>query len=443
MGGNLDLYSCNSLTTLPENLSVGGNLDLYSCNSLTSLPENLSVGRSLCLSRCTGLTTLPENLRVEGDLNLNGCTGLTSLPSWITSLGTTIYGRVREINLQDTGLSDTVIDSLSSADAPGIRFYFSRRAAAVRVPVPSDIKEGLLFWVKCLPEGCEIEIPSIDIPRERDKELACRYLARLTNTEEFKNHTTRSMLAERVLSLFQAMSRDEELKEFLLRVIETGLETCDDRVASSFDQMELKVRLHQAEEKAKKGISEEELRNLARGLVMLKKVDAKAREHIATLGWVDEIEVHLAFQIGLRERLGLPLLTQNMIFRRCARVTDAQIGTAGDAIERETSKEEIQEELEGLDAWKIYLRRKEIKPYAKLPEAETIPEGVSWECPISATNFINEGVGNPVLFRKVIVDYDSLTKAYINTGRDPFTNKSMNWSDVDVRRVQRPERIAV
>jgi len=32
---------------------------------------------------------------------------------------------------------------------------------------------------------------------------------------------------------------------------------------------------------------------------------------------VDEIEVYLAFQIGLAEKLNLPVKTRNMIFRRC------------------------------------------------------------------------------------------------------------------------------
>jgi len=324
-----------------------------------------------------------------------------------------------------------------------VQFHFSRGAAAIEVPVASRIEEGLLFWKRYLPEESEVEVPSIEVPREREVEFVCRYLARLTNTAEYKNLTTRSFLAERVLRLFQAMSEDDELKEILLRVIEAGLETCDDRVASSFDQMELKVRLHQAEEKAKKGISEEELRILARGLVMLKKVEEKAKEHMETLSSVDEIEVLLAFQIGLRERLALPLLTQNMIFRRFADVTDEQIVRAGDAIEKETTEEEIQRELESMDAWKIYLRRKEVKPYNELPEAETIPEGINWECPLSAIDFIGEDEGHPVLFMGVIVDYDLLTKTYINSGKDPFTNNSMKWSDIEVRRVRRPERVSV
>ena len=58
----------------------GGDLDLYNCTKLTSLPAGLKVGGYLDLTGCTGLTSLPAGLKVEGWLTLEGCTGLTSLP---------------------------------------------------------------------------------------------------------------------------------------------------------------------------------------------------------------------------------------------------------------------------------------------------------------------------------------------------------------------------
>ena len=134
MTGDLDLEGCTGLTALPENLSVTGNLDPCTgrpcprrdCTGLTALPENLSVGGDLRLSDCTGLTALPkisardctgltalpENLSVGGDLRLSGCTGLTALPNWITTLGETTEGNTRNVYLQNTGLSDTLIDRL-------------------------------------------------------------------------------------------------------------------------------------------------------------------------------------------------------------------------------------------------------------------------------------------------------------------------------------------
>ena len=84
VGGSLYLNGCESLTGLPEGLSVGGNLDLRGCTSLTGLPEGLSVGAWLDLSGCESLTSLPEGLSVGDSLYLNGCTSLTSLPEGLT-----------------------------------------------------------------------------------------------------------------------------------------------------------------------------------------------------------------------------------------------------------------------------------------------------------------------------------------------------------------------
>ena len=74
--GNLFLYGCTTLTSLPEGLRVGGFLDLRHCTSLAHLPEGLTVGGTLFLEGCTALTHLPEGLTVGGYLCLGGCASL-------------------------------------------------------------------------------------------------------------------------------------------------------------------------------------------------------------------------------------------------------------------------------------------------------------------------------------------------------------------------------
>ena len=71
-------------------------------------------------------------------------------------------------------------------------------------------------------------------------------------------------------------------------------------------------------------------------------VNAKAKAHKETLTWVDEIEIYLAFQIGLAERFNLPVKTRNMIFGACAQVTEAQLQAFGDEIEQECTNEKLE-----------------------------------------------------------------------------------------------------
>ena len=130
VGGCLFLGGCTGLTALPENLFVRDNLNLRDCTGLTALPENLSVGGHLSLRHCTGLSTLPENLSVEGSLYLDGCTGLTALPNWIAMLGSTSHGYTRLVYLENTGLSDALIDRLRTVEAPGMAFSFFQKCRA-------------------------------------------------------------------------------------------------------------------------------------------------------------------------------------------------------------------------------------------------------------------------------------------------------------------------
>jgi len=71
-------------------MSVSGNLYLYGCTGLKSLPESLSVSGSLSLYGCTGLKSLPESMSVSGNLYLYGCTGL-SLKNGLGKVGCKVY----------------------------------------------------------------------------------------------------------------------------------------------------------------------------------------------------------------------------------------------------------------------------------------------------------------------------------------------------------------
>ena len=156
--GNLALRECTGLTALPENLSVRGNIYLHSCTGLTALPENLSVGDGISLDGCTGLTALPENLSVGGGLYLEGCTGLSALTNGIVMLGLTSRGATRHVYLENTGLSDALIDRLRTVEAPGMRFHFSRNAGQPEQEF-LNMEQALAFWRNLASSSAEISVP--------------------------------------------------------------------------------------------------------------------------------------------------------------------------------------------------------------------------------------------------------------------------------------------
>ncbi len=234
VGGYLDLEGCTGLTALPENLSVGGYLDLRGCTGLTALPEHLSVEGDLVLRGCTGLTALPENLSVGGHLDLEDCTGLTALPNWITTLGETTEGNTRNVYLQNTGLSDTLIDSLREVESPDMQFHFSRSAGQPEQQF-SNVVEGLTFWRQLA--SADSEIPELSLMHDQATDLV-RYLGRLTSTADYQNQATRPVLAQRVMAITALLTGSDRIRDEAMDHIHHALTSCDDRIILALDDLD-------------------------------------------------------------------------------------------------------------------------------------------------------------------------------------------------------------
>ena len=415
--GTLRLSGCTGLTALPENLSVTGTLRLSGCTGLTALPENLSVTGDLDLEGCTGLTALPENLSVGGDLRLSGCTGLTALPNWITTLGETTEGNIRSVYLQNTGLSDTLIDSLREVEPPGMQFHFSRSAGQPEQQF-SNVVEGLTFWRQLA--SADSEIPELSLMHDQATDLV-RYLGRLTSTADYQNQATRPVLAQRVMAITALLTGSDRIRDEAMDHIHHALTSCDDRIILALDDLDTMQLLDSAERKAFAG-NADELRELGLQMMRLDEVKRIARDHMKTLRWVDEIEVELAFQIGVRQQLALPGSTQHMIFRRCANVSDQDIANAVNQVNTHCSDDNLQAYLAQWDPWQKYLRRQEVPTFDQLPQ-KTVDR--IEDCAISA-----EKTPKMVALGDDHLDYDALVRAVVEYGKNPLTNSPMDWSNV-------------
>ena len=322
--GDLSLHGCTGLTALPENLSVGGSLFLDCCTGLTALPENLTVEGDLSLDGCTGLTALPENLSVEGDLSLerctslralpenlsmgeylslNACTGLTALPDWITTMGLNSDGHTRHVYLENTGLSDTLIDRLRTATTPGMQFHFSISAGQPEQQFP-NLEQGFAFW-RTLASS-DLEMPEIDLRYDQAADLV-RYLGRLTSTADYQNQVSRPVLGQRVMAAMSFLAGNDRVREDALRYISEALGSCDDRIILALDDLETLQLLTSAESLAFENRDPRELRALGLQMMRLDEVKRIARDHMKTLSWVDEIEVELAFRLVYASKSSCPV----------------------------------------------------------------------------------------------------------------------------------------
>jgi hypothetical protein len=82
----------------------------------------------------------------------------------------------------------------------------------------------------------------------KDSEMNLRnilnFLSWLTGTAEYKNLQARPVLAKRVIEAFSLMAEGESIKVRAFDIIEEGLTSCDDRIISALEEIELMVLLH-------------------------------------------------------------------------------------------------------------------------------------------------------------------------------------------------------
>ncbi len=410
LGGELYLSNCTSLTTLPDSFVVKGDLFLGSCTRLTSLPEGLVVEGDLFLGSCTNLISLPEGLEMGGNLDLSRCTSLTSLPNSITELGYRSDGELRVIDLTGTGLSETVIQNLQQSNHSGIQFYYSQAGQQPSLEF-TTLDQGLEFWTKLAEKQApHVEINGLSVGNVMD------YLSRLTTTQEYKNLQTRKYLAERLIDVFKLMGEDNGIKEHAVNLIEEGLSSCDDRIISALNEIELMVQVNEIE---KGDHNEKDLKTLGKRFLLLEMVNKKAAEHIDTLSFVDEIEVYLAFQICLADRFKLPIKTRNMIFRNCANVTDQKIKEYGDEIEEECTEEKLNTFLQAWSPWVELQKNNAVVPlYDELPLDEKTYKEKDLVCAI-----FKDEPERPVSYKETIYGYDAFVQQYKTNGTNPMNTR--------------------
>jgi hypothetical protein len=148
-----------------------------------------------------------------------------------------------------------------------------------------------------------------------------RLLEKLRETAEYKK--SYSDLKARVWAVLDAAEENGELRRELFKAAGEP-ETCSDRAALMFSQLEIKVQIHKALALVGDNSAGLELLKLAKGLFRLDEVeafalkdikerikviirsDATAREKGNQLLLMDQIEVRLSYRVGLRDRLDLP-----------------------------------------------------------------------------------------------------------------------------------------
>ncbi|UWU68073.1 NEL-type E3 ubiquitin ligase domain-containing protein [Bradyrhizobium sp. NC92] len=359
--GNLLTSLPNALPTGLQTLAVGGNRltslpetlppDLQELeadgNRLTSLPNALPAELRLLFARDNNLNNLPDTLPPELQRLHVGVNRLTSLPATLpaelqvlevrgnrlTSLPETLLTQLGlgcMVYVEDNPLSERVRTNLAGAlNAPGYggpRVFFSM-SEGTTVGSARPLSEVVADWMEGEPEVIAVWQNFADEAGASEYAL---FLDRLRSTVNYGNPEFRKAVAE---DLRQAASRPH-IRQQYFQLAFGASETCQDRITLTWNGMQT-ARLNADVEEGAYDNRLGELVHQARVLFRLSALERIARQKVGSLQFVDEIEVYLAYQVKLRERLDLQLIAPDMRFFDVSYVTEYDLIAAETQVRNE------------------------------------------------------------------------------------------------------------
>lgn len=365
----LDL-SHNELVTLPrlrEHLADLQVLDLAH-NQLSLTPQSvadlggLSRLDVLKLSNNPALTLLPDISHMPElavlDLQATGAT------DWPPGLWALTRPCSFELNLEDNPISHIpnvtpgsqearliartrlTRDQLAGESLRQFQDYMRSVGYDPARSYPPKGEETSRYWL----EGFADEVRTArqrtwdELEREPGAQGFFEVIEQLTEAADYVEEAFRAQLTERVWRMLDAVSVNTTLREELFRMA-INPDSCADAGAQLFNEMGVKVMIHEAYQAGDAAQVEARLLALARGKSRLDQVNDIARATIQSrlqagetfiavdedgevTGSIDEVEVYLAFQTGLAEQLELPWQSRGMLFKEMSGVDDTALARA-------------------------------------------------------------------------------------------------------------------
>lgn len=199
-------------------------------------------------------------------------------------------------------------------------------------------------------------------------------LEQLTEAADYVEEDYRPQLVQRVWRVLDAVSENATLREELFRMA-LSPDSCADAGAQLFNEMGIKVLVHEAYRAGDAEQVEAKLLGLAKGKSRLDQVNEIARARIQSrlqagetfvaldedgelTGTIDEVEVYLAFQTGLAERLELPWQSKKMLFHALADVDEAALSQAYQSVLELEARDGLVNQMIGQRFWRQYLKKR-------------------------------------------------------------------------------------
>ena len=345
------MYFVNTPIALSVNLRIGSSVPpVFHADMFTSRLRQLDLSESdleflpseifrlknlegLDLSNTRLISLPPEIGRLTAlrALELGDNESLTGIPMQILDLPSSCW-----IDLEGTGLSHEVLERLREIvtaegyHGPRISYSMGNSRTEER-PMGELLKE--LF---ALSEETEREFPNLLSSEQKKLQSLQSWLSRLSDTADYQKEGERqAALAKKVLGYMQLAETNPKFRDKFFMNIDGASRTCGDRVALSILHIGMSYKLLTMNKRNTKEIADF-LIHTVWPVDMLEEI---ARNKIPALPFFDEIEVYLTYPIKLRERLGLKIDVEDMLYFTCSALNDSDFDEAEAFVKKKQADE--------------------------------------------------------------------------------------------------------
>lgn len=344
----------NRFQYLPECLAHLRNLTAFTCdhNQLVELPEWISELSKLTYFNCSGnrLETLPEAF---GHLKkLENCKLMENrfacFPRALLKLGE--GEQVCKVFMENNPVPEQKTEEWGAIRGRGNLYVYCTPKMTMEEAGKHSLEKSIQHWFQLANRP----VPDDLIEQFHNSEILKHHLYKLIGTRDYEIPEHCVMLSERVVEVLKEMAGDEDVMNACLAVSFDATGSCTDRAMLGLNDMEQAVRIAQA---SKSG-STQKLVELGAGFERLQMVKDVARETYFDMAKnplmipvPDETEMELAYMLGLKERLDLPMVVgQEMRYRIFSRITDKHIRKVEEKVKKRLDGRKCID-IKGLAEW--------------------------------------------------------------------------------------------
>lgn len=360
----------NAITLTPEAVEQLRNLTRLQTIRLDHNPLRLAPNiermprlKILSLNR-TGIDTWPQGLTAKHRprgffLDLQG-NPIKTIPEVVPgSHDALILARTR----LDVGNLDDVdrvayFNLRQSVGLPEGNAY-SRLAADARSKWP--VNQDSALWGSRAPGLGAYRDEAWDfLMREPNSAGFFRIINSLTESADYRaGGITRELLSRRVWDLIDAADLDATLRENLFQTAEEPT-TCADAGSEVFNNMGIQALASQAYSYSTSALElEAKLVALAKGAARLDRVNEIARaDSLSRPSRAEEVEIYLAYQTALAQRLDLPWQSKGLLHGDIAAVSDSTIDQAFETVMAREAGDGLVNAMLEQPFWEKYLRER-------------------------------------------------------------------------------------